>query len=198
MELVRSEGLPPRSSLSRLMKRIQDREETAFQELFDRTRGRVFGLLRCLLGERPEAEEVLVEAFVQVWREAARYDPERGSPEVWLSCIARNLAIDRLRRKGANERPAQIDLLDDLVAGDPTPLQSTQNQERSTLVRHALRALPNEQRRAIVAAYFQGLSYSEAARALGEPVGTIKSRIRSGLSALRTSLGRTDRGEPED
>lgn len=198
MELVRSEGLPPPSSLSRLMKRIQDREEAAFQELFDRTRGRVFGLLRCLLGERPEAEEVLVEAFVQVWREAARYDPERGSPEVWLFCIARNLAIDRLRRKGISDRPVQLDELSELASGGPTPLQSTQNQERSTLVRHAIRALPNEQRRAIVAAYFQGLSYSEAAKALGEPVGTVKSRIRSGLSALRTSLGRTDREASED
>jgi RNA polymerase sigma-70 factor (ECF subfamily) len=121
------------------------------------------------------------EAFLQAWRQADRYDPSRGTPQAWLSAIVRTRALDRVRRRAARrERAHQAP---PVTAGAPNP-------DAILAVRRALRALSPAQRRAIELAYYQDLSQSEIAARLGEPLGTVKTRIRAAMMRLREELER--------
>ena len=165
-------------------------DEAAFARLYDATRGRVFGLTLRILREPKEAEEAALEAYWAVWQRAADYDPRRGAPMTWLLTLARSRAIDLLRarrRRGVKESPG-LEPARVLAEAAPSPEAAAANAERCTQVKAALATLPPAQRQAIEAAYFAGLSYAEAALALREPVGTVKSRIRLGLAALRRQL----------
>jgi RNA polymerase sigma-70 factor (ECF subfamily) len=142
-----------------------------------------------MLGERAEAEDVLAEVYTQVWRRAGLYDPERGSAGLWLYTITRSRAIDRLRSRGVHGEE-RLEELDELIAGDPTPREAAETQERAARIRRALLSLPDEQRRAVVASFFLGQTHTEIARRSGEPLGTVKSRIRAGLVRLRDALAR--------
>jgi len=191
MSLERDPGDPAREergTLASLLARVAGGDEVALRELHDATRRRLQGLVRAIVGNAL-ADEVLVETYVQVWREAARYDRRRGSALAWLATLARSRAVDRLRARGQREELLLAgEQLDELMSTAPGPEQASEGEERALLVRSAVLRLPPEQRRAIAAAFFRGLTHQEVAVALDQPLGTVKTRIRAGLTALRRAL----------
>ncbi len=173
-----------------LVTRMAAEDQQALSELYDRHRVVVFSLALRILGDRAEAEEVLSDVFFQAWRSAAGFDPLRGSVSAWLMTLCRSRAIDRLRRRERREGK--------LAPGDPeaaTAVPSPAEAEEAmdvrahrTRIRSALSMLTADQRAALDLAYYGGLSHSEIAAQLGQPLGTIKTRIRQGLLSLKKSL----------
>jgi RNA polymerase sigma-70 factor, ECF subfamily len=172
-----------------LLQAIAGGEEIALAQLYDRYRLILFGLLVRILHNQSEAEEVLQEVFIQVWQRARDFDEARGKPFTWLVTLTRSRAIDRLRALGARERARQ-----ESVRNVPEmwsdAVTDAIRAERGRLVRKALARLPEEQRRALFLAYFEGLSQSEISVRLSTPLGTVKTRVRSGLIKLRDMLER--------
>ncbi len=171
-----------------LLERIVARDARAVGELYDRHHRLLFGLALRILKDRAEAEEVLQEAFVQVWTRADTYVTALGSPAGWLVRIVRNRAIDRLRANATRARALES-------APRPAPLDSPElsavQREQQQAVARALDALPAEQRDLIEHAYFMGLTQSELASRFQLPLGTVKTRIRTGMMALRQQLPQT-------
>jgi RNA polymerase sigma-70 factor (ECF subfamily) len=165
-------------------------DEAALARLYDAYRVILFGLLVRILNSREEAEDILQEVFVQVWRRAKDFDEKRGRPFTWLVTLARSRAIDRLRQLGARQR---------LAIGAAQEQENTESfsdaltdsvrAEQQAVVRRALAELPEEQRTTLLLAYFDGLTQSEIATKLNAPLGTIKTRMRSGMIKLRALLG---------
>lgn len=166
-----------------LLERIVAADQAALGELYDRYSRLMYGVILRIVRERAEAEEVLQEVFVQVWTRAQSYDASLGSPAGWLVRIARNRAIDRRRANNARVAPADIAAVEPVAAADPEA--SATSGERQRRVAHALAALPRQQRELIELAYFLGLTQSELARRFGLPLGTVKTRMRTGMLALR-------------
>ena len=165
-----------------LIRRLTAGDQRALGEFYDLYAGLVNGLAIRILRDRTEAEDVVQEVFVQVWRQAARFDPTRGSPEAWICTMARTRALDRLRRRTSRrEEPEE-------AAPGPTEAPKT---EEALAVRKAMDALSADQRKALELAYYEGLTQSEIAERLGEPLGTIKTRIRTAMIRLRDVLGPT-------
>lgn len=169
-----------------LIERIAAREASAVGDLYDRYSRLLYGLIFRILRDRSEADEVLQEVFVAVWNRAESYNVALGSPAAWLVRIARNRAIDRLRANTARLRA---------VESAPIELQASDNPELSTLlgeqqraVVRALDGIPREQRELIEEAYYLGHTQSELAERHKLPLGTVKTRIRTGLLALRQQL----------
>jgi RNA polymerase sigma-70 factor (ECF subfamily) len=163
-------------------------DEAALARLYDAYRVILFGLLVRILNSREEAEDILQDVFIQVWRRAKDFDEKRGRPFTWLVTLARSRAIDRLRQLSARQRLA------DGAAREQThevsdALTDTVKVAQQQVVRRALSELPEEQRRTLVLAYFDGLTQSEIAAKLNAPLGTIKTRMRSGMIKLRALLG---------
>ena len=172
-----------------LLDRAAEGDESALAQLYDETSARVFGLALGILRDRDTAEEAALDTYMSVWSRAATYDPTRGSPMAWILTIARSKAIDQLRsRARRGEKHRALETLASLEEPPPNPEVAIVQAERCAQVRAALGSLPREQRVAIETAYFAGLSHSEVAAALGEPLGTVKSRIRLGLSSLHRAL----------
>jgi RNA polymerase sigma-70 factor (ECF subfamily) len=175
-----------------LVRRTAAGEPDAFADLFDRHSPRVLGLLVKLLGSRGEAEEVLQEVFLQVWSRAADYDPRRAGVGGWLLLLARSRALDRIRSRRSRvhrERTAHEDaVLDRGMRENPVGTRRLEAEERSSQVFSALGELPEEQRRAVELAFFEGLSHSQIARRMEAPLGTVKSRILLGMKKLRQTL----------
>jgi RNA polymerase sigma-70 factor (ECF subfamily) len=163
-------------------------DEAALARLYDQYRAILFGLLVRILSSREEAEDVLQDVFIQVWRRAADFDEKRGKPFTWLVTLTRSRAIDRLRQIGARHRLAtgaaenQPEEVSDALA-------DTFKSEQKEIVKRALAKLPEEQRRALMLAYYDGLTQSEIASRLSTPLGTVKTRMRSGMNKLRELLG---------
>ena len=170
-----------------LLHSIAHRDEQALASLYDRYRIILFGLLVRILNSREEAEDVLQEVFLQIWRRAGDFDEQRGRPFTWLVTLARSRAIDRLRLLGARQRVAESAARDtyDEVSDAAT---DTLHSEQREIVQRALAELPEEQKRALLLAYFEGLTQSEIAARLGTPLGTVKTRMRSGMLKLRELL----------
>src|SRR5262249_26130284 len=168
-----------------LLNRIVARDSSAVGELYDRHGRLLYGLILRILRDRGEAEEVLQEVFVQVWMRAETYNVALGSPAAWLVRIARNRAIDRLRANSVRTRTAE-------ATPPPPPVESPETRaamsEQQRAVARALEALPPEQRELIECAYFQGLTQSELAERFGLPLGTVKTRVRTGMITLRREL----------
>jgi RNA polymerase sigma-70 factor, ECF subfamily len=186
---------PVTSSDGELLQRIRARDEAALAALYDRYAGLVFTLAMRIVGERELAQEVMQDTFLRCWNGAETYQATRGNVASWLLGIARNRAIDLLRSRQHQARLRESTPLPDPdrggdVAGehDTGELVAT----RQTIVT-ALGALPAAQRRVIELAYYGGLSQSEIARQLGEPLGTVKSRTRSAMDHLRNLLRPPDR-----
>ncbi len=172
-----------------LIARMAQGDREAFGRFYDAFAGAAFGLIRRVLRNPAAAEDVLQEVFWQVWREAARYDPRRGSPEAWLIMRAKTRAIDRLRSIRRRDKTF-VAPVDEALArrDDPaTPNPGVAAEERG-LVHTALGQLPPAQRRVIELAFFEELTQTEIAARLGEPLGTVKTRARLGLERLRGIL----------
>lgn len=173
-----------------LLGRVARGDRAAFATLFDRHSSVVLGLLVRMLGRRPEAEELLQDAFLQVWREADRYRPDAASPRGWILMIARSRALDRIRSRAARERRETTVVRDRPAAAtvEPAGPERLERRERRTRVAVALSTLPAEQRQAIEHAFFGGLTHRQVAERLGQPLGTVKSRILLGMRKLREAL----------
>jgi len=170
-----------------LLKAIAAQDEAALALLYDRYRGILFGLLMRILNNREEAEDVLQEVFLQVWRKAGDFNENRGRPFTWLVTLGRSRGIDRLRTLSARERVAEAGAREASEEISDAAADAFKSEQRS-LVTNALAQLPDEQKRAIMLAYFDGLSQSEIATRLGAPLGTVKTRMRTGLMKLRELL----------
>ncbi len=168
-------------------------DEAALAALYDATSPRVYGLVRRIVGDRDLAQEVTLDVYLQAWREAGKFAADRGRPETWLLTIARSRAIDRLRSMGQRRR-REVALADSFDPAGPAeePAAAGQREEVRRQVRSAIARLPDEQRRAIELAYFQGLTHCEIAERVGEPLGTVKTRIRLGMLKLRNILETTE------
>ncbi len=177
------------SPLADLLVAIARGEVEAFSAFYDASRRRVFGLTLKILGDLAAAEEAALDAYAYAWRNASRYDPSKGGALQWMLIVARSKAIDLLRsRMRRRERERSLETIEDLADPTPGPETLSSSSEQCFRVRVALAGLPKEQREAIESAYFAGLSHSEMATALEAPLGTVKSRIRNGLSSLRRQL----------
>ena len=180
-----------------LLKAVAAKDEAALGQLYDRYRLILFGVLVRILNSREEAEDVLQEVFLQVWRRASDFDENRGRPFTWLVTLARSRGIDRLRALSSRQRVAAM-----TGAGANEASESEQVSDAATdairseqreVVNSALSQLPEEQKRPLMLAYFDGLTQSEIATRLGAPLGTVKTRMRSGMMKLRELL--SARGE---
>jgi len=168
-----------------LIERIVSRDEQAVAELYDRHNRLLFGLILRIIRDRSEAEEILQEVFVLVWTRAETYNVSLGPPAAWLVRIARNRAIDRLRANTVRLRAVES-------APVPAPAENPESRanlsEQQRAVARALDTLPQDQRVLIEQAYFLGLTQSELAERFKLPLGTVKTRIRTGMLALREQL----------
>jgi len=172
-----------------LITRIAAGDRDAFSRFYDLLAPTAFGLIRRVLRDPEAAAEVLQEVFWQVWREAPQYDPKRGSPEAWLVMRAKTRAIDRLRSIRRRDRTFVAPVDESVAQRNDGPAENPAVvAEDRGLVRTALAQLPEPQRRVIELAFFEGLTQSEIALRLGEPLGTVKTRARLGLERLRAAL----------
>ncbi len=168
-------------------------DERAASSLYDRHGAVMYGLALRMAGEPADAEDVVLDAFAQAWRDAARYDTSRASVAGWLTTITRTRALDLIRARGRRAKmndtaTATLDEPAAMGSGFAAPDAQVQETERSAAVKSALDQLPVPQRRAIELAFFEGLTHHEVADRLGEPLGTVKTRIRLGMQKLRDAL----------
>jgi RNA polymerase sigma-70 factor, ECF subfamily len=168
-----------------LLARVANADRDAFEVLYHRYVRSIFGLALRRLRDRAQAEEVTQEAFAAVWRSAQSYRPERGSAGGWLYTVARNAIVDRLRR---NSRADTSYELPDLASPDGGPDEQAEQSDAAWRIHRALETLNPNERQVIELAYWSGLSQSEVASFLGEPLGTVKTRTRSALARLADVL----------
>jgi RNA polymerase sigma-70 factor (ECF subfamily) len=176
------------SSREALVRRMAAGDHAAMAELYDQTNRMVFGLALRILGDAAAAEDVMVEVYAQIWKQAAGYDASRGSPSAWLLTVTRSRAIDAHRARGRERATEPLDALGELTSDGPGPEALSVAAERHRFVQSALTHLTAELRELIELAYFSGMSHSQIATALGQPLGTIKTRIRSAMMQLRERL----------
>lgn len=180
-----------RASDEELMAHAARGDDQAFAAVYDRFADRVFGLVRRVLRDPFQSEEVAQEVFVEAWRQARRYEPEKGSVATWLLTISHRRATDRVRsEQAARQREIRVATRDQQRAYDTVNEQVETNLEHEQ-VRWALEQLTDLQRQAIELAYYGGNTYREVAELLGAPLATIKTRMRDGLIRLRDGLGVT-------
>ncbi len=170
-----------------LLRAVAARDRVAFQQLYERHSGMLFSLALKILGDRADAEDVLQDTFIQTWKAAGSFDEGRGKPLGWLIMLTRSRAIDRLRARQTRARLSETVAQEDPEA-PALPAQQVAASESHAVVRRALDTLPAEQRSPIELAYFAGLTQSEIAGRLGQPLGTIKTRMRTGMMKLREQL----------
>lgn len=174
-----------------LIELIAQRNEQALAELYDRYHRLIFSLAINVVGRQEEAEEITLDVFTSVWEKAHTYQPELAKVNTWLTRMARNRAIDVLRRE--NVRPMKYsvswaNVSPEPAASDQSPELITQQEDDKHRVRQAIASLPDTQKEVLALAYFKGYSHSDIAKALDIPLGTVKGRIRSGMQKLRTIL----------
>ncbi len=176
-----------------LLRRVAADDDLALHQFYQRYAGLVYSLAYRILRDEARAEEVLQETFIRVWRAAITFDPARGRAEAWVVTIARNLSLTALRKKRVaqmdGEAAEQIPSSDESSDPEVVAWRGTQRK----LVQEAVAQLPPNQRRVVVLAYFDGLTHVEIAERTGEPLGTVKSRLRLALrrleAILRSTLG---------
>ncbi len=173
-----------------LIRRMCDADETALVALYDRWMRSLYSLVFHLLKDADEAEDVVEETFWQAWRKASSYEPSRGAVSTWLLTIGRRRALDRLRAKGRRREESMTDVreLADVASPMGDPSHAVEGAERRAHVLSALGGLPDEQREVLELGYFRGLSQTEIAELTGQPLGTVKTRMRLALQKLREPL----------
>ena len=177
-----------------LVQSIGKGDQLALHALYAQMHRIVFTLIMRITGNRETAEELTVDVFHDVWRRAPAYTPEGGSVVGWILNQARSRAIDRLRFDQRKKRVNQYTDDPPAVTAERSPQEAFDVREQGRLLRHALQALTPQERQAIETAFFSELTYNEVAASLDQPVGTVKTRIRSGLSKLRQLLGQGLKG----
>jgi RNA polymerase sigma-70 factor (ECF subfamily) len=175
-----------------LLARIVKGDQQAFSQLYDHSSTLLYTLAFRILGNREEAEELLQDVYLEVWRKVSRYDVGRGTPVAWLITLTRSRAIDRLRARAARGQQATTPLDQGAVPhmkdSGPSPFETQADQELRLAVGSAMTSLPPAQQQAIELAYYEGLSHMEIAARLNQPLGTVKTRIKLGMSKLRETL----------
>ncbi len=185
------QGVPvaPGDVLSDLLRRSARGDQQAFAQLYDATSSRIFGLALRVVRDPAQAEEVVQEAFLEVWKTSTRFDSDRGSALSWLMTITHRKAVDRVRSAEASTRRDTSYTQQNQTIDHDTTSDAAQASMEAQRVRHALKSLTDVQREAIELAYFGGYTHTEVAGILNLPVGTAKTRIRDGLIRLRDKMG---------
>ena len=193
----------PRSQeLARLLARVGLADRAAFATLYQRTSAQLLGVVLRIQRDRALAEDVLQEVFVNIWRSADSFDPARSQPMTWLASVARNRAIDSLRRRetqpvfestsrGGGPEGDEVDLLDHVPSDTPGPQDLLGLMAQARAVKRCLGGLSGEQQQCIALAFYQGLSHAEVATHLRQPLGSVKSWVRRGLLSLKACLQRS-------
>ncbi|MFF3290053.1 sigma-70 family RNA polymerase sigma factor [Streptomyces sp. NPDC003023] len=175
--------------LQELLGLVARGDQDAFSQVYDAVGAAVLGLVRAVLRDPAQSEEVAQEVLIDVWRSAARYQPARGSAMTWILTLAHRRAVDRVRSaQAATDREQRAALLERTPAYDEVTEQVEARLEREQ-VRRCLRTLTELQRQSVTLAYYRGLAYREVAELLSVPLGTVKTRLRDGLIRLRDCLG---------
>jgi len=175
-----------------LIVRVGKGDQQAFESLYDRSSSLLFTLAARILGDREEATDLMQEVYLEIWRKGVRYDPARGTPIAWLVTMTRSRAIDRLRSR-ASKGQGRTDSIEaagaaELPDGKESPFEAAADRELRKVMSAALALLPKAQQQAVELAYYEGLSHTEIAERLKEPVGTIKTRIKLGMTKLKAAL----------
>lgn len=188
--------------LAALLSRVALGDATAFEALYRDTSSHLLGVILRIQPDRAQAEDVLQEVYVNIWRAAQSFNPALSQPGTWLNSVARNRAIDSLRRKQAtvatvsvmrgknDESDEETDLLSAMPSTDPGPLDLLEQASSAMALQTCMDNLSRDQRQSIALAYYQGLSHNEVAEQLRQPLGTVKSWVRRGLQGLKTCLER--------
>ena len=190
--------LPRESAWSALLEKAAAGDQHAFASLYDETSSLVYSLSMRMLCNVEDAEEVTLDVYNQAWRIAKTFDSSRGTVTAWLITMTRTRALDKIRARASRQKnvdPMPVHF--DAPSADDSPEDQSATAEQRRIVQQALSQLPGEQRRVLELAYFHGMSHAELAQALGEPLGTVKTRIRLGMIKLRellTLAGDTARG----
>lgn len=184
-----SESLGKPDTKESLLARITGGDQAAFGALYDEISARVFGLVRRLLVDHAQSEEVTQEVFLEIWQNASRYEPSKGGASTWILTMAHRRAIDRIRSsQSGRDRDVKIGIRDYVSDYDNVAdtVETTIEHER---VKEAMTQLTELQRQAVSLAYYGGYSHSEVATMLSVPIGTVKTRLRDGMIRLRDELG---------
>jgi RNA polymerase sigma-70 factor (ECF subfamily) len=171
------------------VQRVASGERDALADLYDQTSHLVYSLALRILRDEPAAEDVVIEVYTHAWRTASAFEPVRGSASAWLLTLTRSRALDALRARRRNRAQEPLEAASEIQSDAPGPEDLNVAAERQRFVVGALQGLVVEQREAIELAYFGGLSHSEIAARLEQPLGTVKTRIRLGMMKLRETLG---------
>lgn len=175
-----------------LLARVAKGDQQAFSQLYDHSSTLLFTLAVRILGNSEEAAELLQDVYLEIWRRVARYDVGRGTPVAWLVTLTKSRAIDRLRARTARGYRGASSLDGGTAAHTadpgPSPFETQADQELRIAVGTAVAGLPQAQQQAIELAYYEGLSHAEIAMRLNQPLGTVKTRIKLGMSKLREGL----------
>ena len=189
-------------TLATALSRVALGDRAAFSQLYQLSSAQMFGVILRINSDRAQAEDTLQECFVNIWRAAQGFDPARAQPMTWLTSIARNRAIDSLRRRKAevvtvnshardDDDSEDRDLLAALPSSDAGPLELLQQAAQAQNLTQCIGRLSAEQQQCVALAYYQGLSHAEVAQHLVQPLGTVKSWVRRALMALKDCLGHT-------
>ncbi len=173
-----------------LLRRIAEQDRLAFGEFYDQTARSLYSIACRMLGNEGEAEEVIQDAFVQIWNKAEKYDPAKGQAFHWTLALTRNLCLDRLRARQRRSR-VLVEMEGEGEVESPAPAAASETawpEADTAVIQSAMNELPPDQRQAIEMAFFGGLTHQEIADTLNEPLGTIKARVRRGMLKLRTAL----------
>jgi len=176
--------------LESLLAEIAKGDQAAFAALYDRVNARVYGLIRRVLRDPSQSEEITQEVLVEVWRTASRFDRSRGSALAWIMTMAHRRAVDRVRSEQASrDRETRVGAREQDVEGFDAVAEEVEHRLEHEQVRAAMERLTDLQRESIELAYYGGYTYREVAELLDTPLGTVKTRLRDGLIRLRDGLG---------
>jgi len=177
-----------RARLVEVMRRVADRDRAAFRDLYGLTSAKLYGVVLRILRDEERAKDVLQDVYVKIWNQAGRFDPAIASPITWLAVIARNRALDEVRKAGISLEP--IDGIAEPAAPFLDPLDGRANSEELRRLRDCLSGLTDERRSMVLLAYYHGLSREALSQRFARPVGTIKTLLHRSLAQVRECLSR--------